>query len=61
MASHDDRHPEDRKRFRDLGCALCEFPMTPETAREARDGGDHVLMGAPNAVRGGSHLGLLSA
>lgn len=61
MASHDDRHPEDRKRFRELGCALCEFPMTAETAREASAGGDHVLMGAPNAVRGGSHLGLMSA
>lgn len=61
MASHDDRHPEDRRMWRELGCALCEFPMTGETAREARAGGDHVLMGAPNALRGGSHLGLMSA
>jgi alpha-D-ribose 1-methylphosphonate 5-triphosphate diphosphatase len=61
MASHDDRHPEDRATWRDLGCALAEFPMTAETARVAREGGDHVLMGAPNALRGGSHLGLISA
>lgn len=61
MASHDDRDPADRRRFRELGCTLCEFPMTPEAARTAREGGDHVLMGAPNAVRGGSHLGLMSA
>jgi alpha-D-ribose 1-methylphosphonate 5-triphosphate diphosphatase len=61
MASHDDRDPEERRRFRALGCALCEFPLTAETAREARAGGDHVLMGAPNAVRGGSHLGAMSA
>ncbi|MFM7346628.1 MAG: alpha-D-ribose 1-methylphosphonate 5-triphosphate diphosphatase [Tagaea sp.] len=61
MASHDDRHPEDRLSWRELGCALCEFPMTVETAQEARKGGDYVLMGAPNALRGGSHLGLMSA
>lgn len=61
MASHDDRDPGDRLQWRDLGCTLCEFPLNAETARTARDGGDHVLMGAPNALRGHSHLGLISA
>lgn len=61
MASHDDRDPADRLQWRELGCTLCEFPLTAETARMARDGGDHVLMGAPNALRGHSHLGLISA
>ncbi len=61
MASHDDRDPADRLHWRQLGCTLSEFPLTAETARTARDGGDHVLMGAPNALRGHSHLGLISA
>jgi alpha-D-ribose 1-methylphosphonate 5-triphosphate diphosphatase len=61
MASHDDRDPDDRLHWRGLGCTLCEFPLNAETARTARDGSDHVLMGAPNALRGHSHLGLISA
>ncbi len=61
MASHDDRSPDDRAAFRELGCRMSEFPLTRETAEAARAGGDHVIMGAPNVVRGGSHLSLVSA
>lgn len=61
MASHDDRSPDDRAVFRALGCRMSEFPLTRETAEAARACSDHVIMGAPNVVRGGSHLSLVSA
>jgi alpha-D-ribose 1-methylphosphonate 5-triphosphate diphosphatase len=61
IASHDDRSPEDRAHFQALGCAISEFPLTRETAAAARDSGGHVVMGAPNVVRGGSHLSLVAA
>ncbi|MGE0424687.1 MAG: alpha-D-ribose 1-methylphosphonate 5-triphosphate diphosphatase [Reyranellaceae bacterium] len=61
LASHDDQSPETTRGFQALGCTLCEFPLTEETARVGRDGDGHVLMGAPNVVRGGSHLNLISA
>ena len=61
LASHDDRSPDDRAHFRALGCAISEFPLTRETAAAARDCGEHVVMGAPNVVRGGSHLSLVAA
>ena len=44
-----------------LGVALAEFPTTVEAATLSRDAGLHVLMGAPNVVRGGSHSGNVSA
>jgi len=61
MASHDDRSPEMTRGFQALGCTLCEFPLTEDTARTGREADGHVLMGAPNVVRGGSHLNLISA
>ena len=61
MASHDDASPETRARWRALGCTICEFPMNEETGLAARAAGEHVIMGCPNVVRGGSHLGWHSA
>ncbi|MDN3565488.1 alpha-D-ribose 1-methylphosphonate 5-triphosphate diphosphatase [Paeniroseomonas aquatica] len=61
MLSHDDASLEDRACFRGLGARLCEFPMAEAVAAEARAQGEHVVMGAPNVVRGGSHLGWASA
>lgn len=61
MLSHDDATPEDRRAFRALGAGVCEFPMAEAVAEEARARGEHVVMGAPNVVRGGSHLGWASA
>ena len=61
LASHDDKSPEMTRGFQSLGCTLCEFPLTEDTARVGREGDGHVLMGAPNVVRGGSHLNLISA
>ena len=61
MASHDDATLADRALFRALGAHLCEFPVTEEVARAATDAGEWVVMGSPNVVRGGSHLGWASA
>jgi alpha-D-ribose 1-methylphosphonate 5-triphosphate diphosphatase len=61
LASHDDGTIEARRAFRARGARICEFPMGEEVAREAREAGDWVVMGCPNVVRGGSHLGWASA
>lgn len=61
VASHDDESPEDRSRFRALGSRISEFPVDVATARAARAGGDIVVLGAPNVVRGGSHTKRLRA
>ena len=61
MLSHDDKTPAERKAFRAQGISIAEFPVTEETAREAASGGDAIVYGAPNVVRGGSHTGWTNA
>jgi alpha-D-ribose 1-methylphosphonate 5-triphosphate diphosphatase len=61
MASHDDETVATRQAFRARGARICEFPMAEEVGQEARAEGDWVVMGCPNVVRGGSHLGWTSA
>jgi len=61
IASHDDATLADRDFFRARGARICEFPMREEVARAAAAAGDFVVMGAPNVVRGKSHLGWASA
>jgi alpha-D-ribose 1-methylphosphonate 5-triphosphate diphosphatase len=61
LLSHDDSSVEQRQRYRALGCRIAEFPMTPDTARDAAFAGDDIVLGAPNVVRGKSHLGWLDA
>ncbi|MCW2239971.1 alpha-D-ribose 1-methylphosphonate 5-triphosphate diphosphatase [Azospirillum canadense] len=56
LASHDDGTPEVRRHFHSLGCAICEFPLNRATAEESRRLGGGVILGAPNVVRGGSHI-----
>jgi alpha-D-ribose 1-methylphosphonate 5-triphosphate diphosphatase len=57
MLSHDDDSPTMRQAFRAHGVRIAEFPVNEDTAREAADGGDFIVFGAPNVVRGGSHTG----
>ena len=57
MFSHDDSQPRTRAHYRALGSRVSEFPMNLATATEARAAGDLIVFGAPNAARGGSHLG----
>ncbi|MDE2332972.1 MAG: alpha-D-ribose 1-methylphosphonate 5-triphosphate diphosphatase [Rhodospirillales bacterium] len=61
IASHDDATVEERARFRAAGAAICEFPMAEAVAVDARAADEAVVMGAPNVVRGRSHLGWASA
>lgn len=61
LLAHDEASPDERLHFRALGAVSSEFPLTLETAAEARAGGEHVILGAPNVVRGGSHNGALDA
>ncbi|MES2710994.1 MAG: amidohydrolase family protein, partial [Pseudomonadota bacterium] len=50
-----------RAEFRALGAHIAEFPLNEAIAEDARDAREAVVMGAPNVVRGGSHLGWASA
>ena len=61
MASHDDATDAHIDEACQDGVSISEFPTTIEAARAARDRGLHVLMGAPNVVRGQSHSGNISA
>jgi alpha-D-ribose 1-methylphosphonate 5-triphosphate diphosphatase len=61
LASHDDATIATRAAFRARGARICEFPMAEEVGEDARAAGDWVVMGCPNVVRGGSHLGWASA
>ncbi len=54
MASHDDETPQMRQDYHSLGCTICEFPVTFDTALAASALGDLVILGAPNALRGHS-------
>jgi alpha-D-ribose 1-methylphosphonate 5-triphosphate diphosphatase len=61
LASHDDDTPAKVALMQDLGAAISEFPVTLEAAQEARARGLATAMGAPNALRGQSYSGNLSA
>ena len=57
MLSHDDSQTQTRSYYRALGAKVAEFPMHERVFLAARDAGDPIVLGAPNAMRGGSHLG----
>lgn len=61
MLSHDDTRAETRAWFRGHGAGVAEFPMVMEAAEAAHAHGDPIVFGAPNAARGGSHIGSLGA
>jgi alpha-D-ribose 1-methylphosphonate 5-triphosphate diphosphatase len=61
LGSHDDRSAEGRRDWRSRGVGLSEFPETRPAAAEARSGGDGIILGAPNVMRGGSHSGNVAA
>ncbi|WP_299644091.1 alpha-D-ribose 1-methylphosphonate 5-triphosphate diphosphatase, partial [uncultured Ruegeria sp.] len=61
VGSHDDATAETRAWWRDRGVRIAEFPETLEAAEAARSAGDHIILGSPNVVRGGSHKGNASA
>lgn len=61
LASHDDDTAERVETLAARGVGVSEFPVTVEAARRARELGLAVSMGAPNALRGTSSGGNLSA
>lgn len=61
VASHDDDTVEKVALMQRLGANISEFPVTLEAAAEARSRGMLTAMGAPNALRGESYSGNLSA
>jgi alpha-D-ribose 1-methylphosphonate 5-triphosphate diphosphatase len=54
LASHDDGTPDHVEQAFDFGARVAEFPLTMDAARRAHDLGMHVVLGAPNAIRGRS-------
>ena len=61
VMSHDDATPEDRETGRARGVTVAEFPTTEAAALAAREAGEPVILGGPNALRGESHNGALCA
>jgi len=61
LASHDDDTVGKVALMQALGAGISEFPVTVEAATEARTRGLAIAMGAPNALRGQSYSGNLSA
>lgn len=61
LASHDDATCAHVDEAAEDGVTIAEFPTTADAAALSRRRGMHVLMGAPNVVRGGSHSGNISA
>lgn len=57
MLSHDDSQVQTRDYFRAQGALIAEFPMHERVFLAAKQAGDPIVLGAPNAMRGGSHLG----
>ncbi len=61
LASHDDDTADKAHLMADLGAVIAEFPVTREAAETAIARGLMTAMGAPNAMRGQSYSGNLSA
>lgn len=59
--SHDDPDGDTRERYSVLGARICEFPTARGPAAVEKAVGDHVVMGAPNVVRGRSQAGNIQA
>ncbi len=60
VASHDDDSEEKVALSHRRRMAIAEFPANVDLAAEVRKSGAAVLMGAPNLLRGGSHVGWMS-
>ncbi len=61
LASHDDDSAEKAHLMAEIGAVISEFPVTFEAAEVAAQRGLLNAMGAPNAMRGQSYSGNLSA
>lgn len=59
--AHDEETVAARRENRSMGITVSEFPLAEETARDAVNAGEHTILGAPNVMRGGSHVGAMDA
>jgi alpha-D-ribose 1-methylphosphonate 5-triphosphate diphosphatase len=59
--AHDEKDAEARLRHRDLGIVISEFPLSRGAAETAIAAGEPTVLGAPNVLRGGSHIGAIDA
>ena len=57
IASHDDCNAVSIADAHKDGCQIAEFPTSLQAATEAAARGMHVVAGAPNLIRNGSHSG----
>lgn len=60
VASHDDDSEDKVALSHRRRMAVAEFPANVDLAAQERNFGAAVLMGAPNLLRGGSHIGWMS-
>jgi alpha-D-ribose 1-methylphosphonate 5-triphosphate diphosphatase len=61
MASHDDDSDGRIMFLKQNNIPICEFPVNLGTAKKAKEQKLHVVLGAPNILKGGSHSNNLSA
>src|SRR5262249_38170307 len=61
IGSHDDDSEDKVNALHEIGATVAEFPVTVEAARQAKQFGMHIVVGAPNIVRGGSSSGNMDA
>ena len=61
VASHDDTDVAHVDEAVGVGARISEFPTTLAAAHAAREHGLHIVAGAANLVRGGSHAGNVAA
>jgi len=61
VASHDDTEVAHVDEAVAVGARICEFPTTLAAAQAARENSLHIVAGASNLVRGGSHAGNVAA
>lgn len=61
IASHDDATLAHVEEAVSHNVKVAEFPTSIEAAKASHEAGMHVLMGAPNVVRGKSHSGNIAA
>ena len=59
--AHDETNASTRRMNRMDGVTVSEFPLSAEAAREAVEHDEPTILGAPNVLRGGSHIGALNA
>lgn len=59
--AHDEPDAKTRIRNRADGIVVSEFPLSAEAATAAVAADEPTVLGAPNVVRGGSHIGCLDA